>query len=140
MNDRYTEWIKEHEANHRIDYRCQSSSQDMVEVFPELRRVRGYIKVVNVNHSRFVLTEEECTSNTPHWWCETQDGEVIDPTAGQFKTIIGYDEYSEEKHGPLPIGKCMNCGGYVYTSEFNSLCCEECEVSFTAYMSEEATL
>ena len=45
---------------------CREATAAMVKAFPELRRVRGHY------------------GWCPHWWCETPDGTVVDPTARQF--------------------------------------------------------
>jgi hypothetical protein len=126
--DGYAAWIEADTANHKgwTRGRCQSAAHALAEAFPELRVVRGYCQLAN--------------GFTPqHWWCETADGTVIDPTAAQFEAegIIGYDEYDEKKHGPLPIGKCMNCGFEVYNSDHQGLCSEECLEDFAAYWERE---
>lgn len=104
--------------------RCQGASERMVEAFPELRQVRGYAQLAD-------------GWAPAHWWCETVDGTVIDPTASQFEGVVGYDEYNEAEHGPLPIGKCMNCGFEVWDNKHQGLCSAECCAEFTAYMEAE---
>lgn len=97
---------------------CGGATSDMVGAFPELRRVRGYAMTAD-------------GGSPAHWWCETPQGQVIDPTQSQFDKnggVIYYEEYSEEKHGPLPIGKCYNCGFYTYKEDYSeSFCTVECE-------------
>ena len=119
---KYQEWISTHikgEAGF-----CQSSSHEMAKAFPELRVVRGYV-------------ETSTGSKRDHWWCETPDGTVVDPTVGQFDSQGGvweYDEYSEEKHGPLPNSKCINCGGFCY-GKWHTVCSDRCGAEAVAYLS-----
>jgi hypothetical protein len=72
---------------------CSPATLEMAAAFPELRRVRGHY------------------DGREHWWCETPEGEVIDPTAAQFRLGGTYVEHT----GPEPVGKCLICGGYVWT-------------------------
>lgn len=127
--DKYTAWIVTDIVKHNglVRGRCQEASARMVEAFPELRHVRGYARLDN-------------GFAPAHWWCEREDGAVVDPTATQFEGVIGYDEYNEDKHGPLPIGKCGDCGTEVYKAEnHNGFCDEICEASFEAYMQKECS-
>lgn len=89
---------------------CHAAVEDMVVAFPELRVVRGYY------------------GGCSHWWCETPDGEVVDPTAAQFEPGDSYVEYD----GPDPLGKCMNCGSYVWTGGFSGFCSSECLAAIAA--------
>lgn len=104
--------------------RCQGATDEMVVAFPELRQVRGFVD-----------------GSAPHWWCVEADGTIVDPTVGQFAWMdceLEYEEYSEKKHGPLPTGKCADCGDYVYDGGFHGFCNENCERSFRAYLNAEA--
>lgn len=101
----------------------------MKKAFPELILCKGYY-TSPVDGSR------------GHWWLKTPEGEIVDPTASQF--MMGsqgcYEEYNEEDHGPLPIGKCMNCGNQVYESDnppSTCMCSKECARSFDNYLQEE---
>lgn len=125
IDAKYAGWIETDMAAHNnwARGRCQNASRRMTEAFPELRLVRGYCVLAN--------------GYAPaHWWCETDAGVVIDPTAAQFDVIVDYDEYNEEKHGPLPIGKCMNCGFEVFNHDHQGLCSVECLKEFTAYVEQ----
>src|SRR5690242_16307709 len=105
MTTQYQEWIAD---NVPVCPRglCGPMTLAMCEEFPELRRVRGhYVDVDGHQH--------------PHWWCETRDGDVVDPTAAQFGLPGEYVEHV----GQEPIGKCINCGGYCYT---DSVCSDAC--------------
>lgn len=103
---KYAEWISHNVPVCPRGY-CAAMTEQMVEEFPELRRVRGhYVDAGDRRH--------------PHWWCEGPDGEVIDPTAAQF----GLPGHYEPHEGPEPTGKCINCGGYCYNS--SSVCSDTC--------------
>lgn len=93
---------------------CATATERMVSAFPELRRVRGH------------------RDGAPHWWCVAPDGAIVDPTVKQFAdTSTGhYEEYT----GPDPVGKCMNCGDYVWSAAFStSACSDECARELEAY-------
>lgn len=128
VDAKYTAWIEADVAEHNgwTRGRCQGAASRMVEAFPELRLVRGYCLLAD-------------GFSPQHWWCETADGAVVDPTAAQFENIVGYEEYDEEKHGPLPIGKCMNCGFEVYDKQHQGLCSAECLEEFRVYWERECS-
>ena len=90
---------------------CQGACNEMLLVFPELKKVRGHYNGIS------------------HWWCVDPDGNIVDPTAKQFSPGGTYTEY----HGPDPVGKCINCGEWVWTMEFSSSACsEECSKELEA--------
>jgi hypothetical protein len=129
MPSTYDEWIAHDITEHKgwVRGRCQGAATRMSETFSELRLVRGYCLLANGWRPQ-------------HWWCEAPDGTVIDPTAAQYTEytdIIGYEEYDEALHGPLPIGKCMHCGCEVYNKTNRGLCSTECQVAFDEYMARE---
>lgn len=91
---------------------CYSVSREMQKQFPELRLARGWA----VTKSR----DGRDVSST-HWWLVAPDGSAVDPTFDQFLRfggVVRYAEYDEAKHGPLPTGKCPNCGDYVFGTSF----------------------
>jgi len=77
--------------------KCKEMSESLVEEDPSLRLVRGHYFCPIWN------TEE------PHWWCESEDGTVVDPTAKQF---------GSKGHG-------------IYTEFDGNITCEECGEVFT---------
>lgn len=104
---------------------CHPEATTMVKTFPELRLVKGY----------FV---ETTGVRWHHWWCQL-DSEIIDPTASQFSGMEGdYEEYDPEKHEPLPVGKCYECGEFIYPGEDGEppysfdFCSSVCSSSFRA--------
>lgn len=118
-NKTYLDWIKNYkEKQPFIRGKCYSATLEMAEEFPELRQERGYVTDILGEHQ--------------HWWCVEADGSIVDPTDSQFYEIIDYDAYNEEKHGPLPTGKCMDCGGYVYNDDY--FCDKECERKTLEYL------
>jgi hypothetical protein len=118
MDTKYSKWISDYVA--RTPYmrgRCGSATQEMVESFPELRRVPGWASAVE------------------HWWCETPEGEIVDPTVSQFDG----DEvsYKEWKPGDeVRVGRCMNCGIDIWravqtlTGDRPCICSDECSEDF----------
>ncbi len=99
--------------------RCAEVTQQMVEEFPELMRVRGH-------YYDLVWGERE------HWWCVDPFGEIVDPTKDQFPTK-GTGEYVLWVEGtPEPTGMCPNCGEYCYDGR--SLCSDNCEIAYLAYL------
>jgi len=102
---------------------CAEATEEMVRVFTELKRVRGLASVAEP----FGL----CPTKTPHWWCVTPEGTVVDPTAHQYPTYIVSYEESDESKGP-PTGKCPNCGGLKYGSEY--LCSDKCSKEYLDYL------
>lgn len=122
MTETYQAWIAEHYPTSISALgNCSSATRKMVAAFPELKRCRGHYY---------------CYAWGPreHWWCETAEGEVVDPTAKQFPSLgLGHYEPLDESL-PQPTGKCPNCGEYCYDGK--SLCSEECEVSYLAYLNQ----
>lgn len=119
--DAYSEWIAKNIPT-KCRGMCSKATKDMVAAFPELTRVRGHY---------------ECLiwGRQPHWWCVTNDGMIVDPTASQFPSSGG--EYI-----PLPadfvdpIGKCWNCGEWVWDECFSGACSEECRADLIRELSQ----
>lgn len=91
--EKYLDWILEHKKSNCAGL-CHSQSIAMQKAFPELLLVRGY---VCFNH---------------HWWCETPEGIIVDPTWKQFGNGHTYRAYDESQ--PEPIGQCFECGALLY--------------------------
>lgn len=119
----YQEWIDKNVPEDPTG-KCAEVTEAMQEVFPELNRVRG--------HYICPLCVFSSTPIFPHWWLVAPDGQVIDPTAAQFpsKGSGVYEPHDESE--PEPTGKCHECGNYCYDGNF--FCCENCEISYMAYM------
>lgn len=125
MKQEYQDWIDNWLSEHKICAGlCFSATSLMLQSFPELIHVRGYVyDINNRKHS--------------HWYLKTIDDEIIDPTAGQF-VIIGdasflrYEEYFESIDGKLPTGKCIDCGNMIYNDKL--FCNDKCEESTIKYL------
>lgn len=133
MDTRYADWIAAYVAkrpHHKgwpyLYGACTQATDEMVAAFPELRRVAGF------------------ANNREHFWCETADGEIIDPTVQQFFRdemefcVLGRAsvDYREFRPGDeVRVGKCMNCGDAIYArvqalgdpKVNRSACSDECE-------------
>lgn len=119
MEERYSAWITSHVTPETAYGGCAEITLAMQSAFPELHRVRGHY-------------DDAIWGLRDHWWLETQDGEIVDPTAMQFPTK-GSGEYIEwDDSRPEPTGKCPNCGGECY--EHKSVCSEECWTDYRAYL------
>lgn len=129
MKPEYEAWIKTFLENNNPRNLCHYATNLMVQEFQELKRERGYVLVENVYGVQ--VTDQ-------HWWCVAEDGSIVDPTATQYFKVLEYEPYSEEKHGPLPVGKCPDCGGLIYPdNEHKGFCNEECRASWNKYMAKE---
>src|SRR5262249_55639991 len=127
MDRRYRRWIARHVIGDGYG-KCREVTEAMAAAFPELERVRGHYVCPQVG-------ERE------HWWCETRDGDVVDPTAAQFPSG-GDGTYLPWSEGqPEPVGKCRCCGGYVFIQSkwAPSLCSAACAVEMLAYLEKEAS-
>lgn len=109
----YSEWIKSnvHDPKHK----CREVTEEMQRAFPELRRVAGHYYSIDGIH--------------PHWWLTAPDGSIVDPTIAQFADQHG--EYVEHD-GDLPIGRCANCGEYIYPGQ-DTVCSESCYHEYVAF-------
>lgn len=73
--------------------KCREMSEELVAADPSLKLVRGFYFCPIWN------------SAEQHWWCENQEGKIIDPTAKQFPSK-GMGTY-------IPFNGdicCENCG------------------------------
>jgi hypothetical protein len=107
LKQEYIDWIQNYcsERNGIVSGCCISSTTEMVRAFPELKQVKGWALLLNRG-----LAE--------HAWCETEDGEVIDPTVSQFQSSV--IEYKAWQPGDtVCVGRCMNCGEYIYEAVYS---------------------
>lgn len=111
----YAEWIEGYvsaQPNRFVRGKCAEATEAMLKVFPELRRVCG-----------FVLTH---WGEDQHWWCVAPDGSIVDPTKAQFPWVANYEEVDPSApHRPIPTGACMDCGGPAFNGD--TFCSKECE-------------
>lgn len=99
--------------------KCKEMAEEVVKNNPGYRLVRGYY------HEPLWGKKER----QQHWWAETQDGEIVDPTKDQFPTG-GNPLFYEEFTGIL---LCDNCGKEITEEEaifegngHYALCSQEC--------------
>ena len=120
----YNLWIENnYPTSESARLQCAEATLKMVEEFPELTRVRGLASVLEP----FGLPP----SQTPHWWCVTSVGSIVDPTGHQYPThIISYEEADESRGAPT--GKCPNCGSLCYEGKY--LCSEKCDIEYMNYL------
>jgi hypothetical protein len=108
----------------KLHNRCREASEEMVEEFGNLRIEKGYVIGVSLGGPGYLIPYPRAIE---HWWCvDKTTGEIVDPTVSQFDghvVIERYEAYDEDLHGPLPTGKCMNCGELLYGDEGSSNIC-----------------
>lgn len=116
---KYEAWINSWLSVNEAYGGCDKATREMVKEFPELRRVAGYYHCV-------------LWGRRTHWWCVTEDGEVVDPTASQFpsKGKGWYEEVTD--FSEFPTGVCMDCGDPVYHGD--TFCSPECETATRLYL------
>ena len=110
---------------------CYPACILMQKTFPELALCRGY--VIDGWGRKYT-----------HWFLKTNKNEIIDPTISQFDHLLvagnlEYEEYSEDVHEPLAIGKCMDCGGKIYV-DGKTFCSDECEKATLEYLNKRRAI
>lgn len=119
MKREYQDWIRARIGD--PTGMCAVWTEHMVKEFLELRRVRGH-----------ALTADG--KDRPHWWCMTPSGEIVDPTVAQFGACGGVSDYEpHDESAPEPVGKCSNCGGYIYPPFTSVVCSDECAREYEAF-------
>jgi hypothetical protein len=111
----YQDWVDNYEGC--IHRKCVEVAKEMAQTFPELKIRTGLVKVF------------ESARLFEHTWCITDDGYIVDPTAQQWTIIEQYYDYTDNP----PIGKCINCGNYIFADDnppSTQLCSEACRESF----------
>ena len=116
-NVEYNQWISRHYSTSlSARTKCEEATEQMVNDFPELTRVRGEIEV----EEPYNLPP----TKTFHWWCVTGENIIVDPTGHQYPTkILKYIPVDLDKG--TPTGKCMHCGSITYNHKY--VCCKNCE-------------
>lgn len=125
--DAYAAWIQKIPLEETRG-KCAERTLEMLQEFPELKRVRGYVWLMG------------CPEPRSHWWLVSPDGEIVDPTARQFSdpgyiyagcVLMSYEEIDEETFQE-PKGKCMNCGALSYYDTYacSRACERELELAF----------
>lgn len=78
MIDKYKKWIDENIKTYNDALgNCYKTCVKMRREFPELKMIRGWYKIPN-------------KKKQTHWWLETVDGLIIDPTLIQYSEAGKY--------------------------------------------------
>lgn len=127
MKPEYQDWIRAFEERcggaHATLGRCRQAAEEMIQAFPELSLEKGHV---------------ECPlpwGRRGHWWCVAPNGEIVDPTAGQFTCgIFDYDPFKEGDE--VVIGKCMQCGETIWGQPggYEYFCSKDCEDTQVSYL------
>jgi hypothetical protein len=126
--EHYGAWIKAYVDRHNgsVLGRCHDAVKEMHAAFPELRVVRGHVYVLGIH-----------AGGRAHWWLETPEGAVVDPTESQFPAVLSYEEW--KPGDPVRIGKCMDCGQEIWEGvtsldnvRIRRFCDANCEQSFAS--------
>ncbi len=120
MAAKYVLWICEN-VNGTGLAGCGFYTEKMIAAFPELKRVRGFVRFSDSSKTSH-------TAGSAHWWCETADGTIVDPTASQFERRGGIKSYvSLDESKEQPTGYCARgsiCGTPTWRGA--SYCSDEC--------------
>lgn len=119
----HQEWIDAYVARNKSVFgKCKEATEEMAAAFPELKRVPGHVEVMG-------------WGRRAHWWLETADGEIVDPTVSQFPMVFEYEPF--EPGSPVRVGRCMDCGDDIYdhpqsltdAPKVRSFCNDQCAES-----------
>ena len=102
---------------HKYRGKCKEFSEKLIAKNPNLRLVRGH-------YCCPIWGEQQ------HWWCEDENGKVIDPTAKQFPSK-GIGEYVKFDGNCT----CSECGKRGKEEDFSfesnyQFCSGECHMRF----------
>lgn len=86
MKEKYRKWVFSYQRRViTLKNKCESATIEMQKSFPCLIRKRGVVEITFSNRK------------PEHWWLETPDGDIIDPTEPQFGCFLEYFERDESK-------------------------------------------
>jgi hypothetical protein len=117
MKQEYQDWIDNYKGD--IFRKCVEVTQEMQQVFPELRIVKGMATIL------------EDFNDYPHQWLIDLEGNIVDPTKKQWIGIIEYKEITEKDE--QLVGKCPNCGEWIY-GNYREFCDDKCADSYLRYI------
>lgn len=119
MNSKYEKWIQNYDKD--IHRKCIEVSNEMEEEFPELIIAKGLVRILENNKWY------------QHQWLEDESGNIIDPTKEQWLKIVEYKKINDDD--PKPIGKCYNCGEWVFDNNISSsFCNNKCSSEYKDYL------
>lgn len=150
----YEDWITEYlkSKGGRVKNACQDAVLRMCQAFPELTAVRGFVfpepyegdieeacPTVDMELPDRRLAYSSEFGLEQHWWCITPSGKIVDPTRIQYSWEgIQYVPLDPAKHGPVPTGKCLDCGELLFSGlTLKEFCDELCKSRTEKYMAEE---
>lgn len=125
----YRQWIEDYveRQNGVLLGKCSAACKEMILIFPELKIVRGHVY-------------DTYWGKRSHFWLESRDAKIIDPTRDQFPArSIQYEAWDPSV--PVKVGKCMECGTEIFKcvetldeKPLNeSVCSEECQTRLLDY-------
>lgn len=99
MNHKYQRWV-DNQVGPYTRGMCGKCTEQMTQRFPELKRCSGW-------------AIDACGQMYEHYWCETEDGEIVDPTVSQFLfKIVTYRYFVPGD--VIKVGKCLECGQHIF--------------------------
>jgi hypothetical protein len=125
MKPEYRTWVRRNYPNpESAELQCVVAARRMVAAFPELREVRGFVKVNE---------PYDCPpTSTTHVWCVSPDGEIVDPTVHQYP--FGVCDYLPFDPNRVPTCRpCPNCSEPAY-QDTAPLCSPKCRAEYEAYL------
>jgi len=108
LPEKYRTWIITNVLD-TADGLCLEWAGLMSQAFPELTLIKGVFETSDRSH------------RYGHFWCETNDGLIVDPTVQQFQDPGGQHIYAQEAEVD---GTCVICGGPTYMGW--EACCVYC--------------
>ena len=121
MKQEHKNWIDNYTGD--IHRQCVEVSNEMKAVFPELRIAKGLVTIF------------ENGKDYPHMWLVDAENNIVDPTKQQLMDILEDKEIKDSD--PQPVGKCMNCGEYVFERFYMSAFCgDKCYKEYIEYYGE----
>lgn len=122
--EEYQSWIDNYRANNITLGRCLVATAAMQKVFPELNIIKGHVYCI--------------WGKRGHAWCQTPNGNIVDPTADQFDFIFKYESWKPGDE--VYTGKCPDCGAEIWVAVHtleeepnkpnNGFCSQECAIRF----------
>ena len=115
--------------------RCDVEARAMKKKFPELTIVKGFAHIdwgIPIDDSPEYYKYEP---RREHHWLVDEEGNIYDPTAGQFPRITKYEPYKEGDH--VRLGVCMNCGKPQWGPPMTAcptFCSDPCRIDYENYL------
>lgn len=128
----YKQWIIDnYPTPHSAVNLCKEACEKMILEFPELVLTNGLIQVGTEKDER------------THWWCKDPEGNIVDPTAHQYKIfgmrIVFYTEIDND-HDLRKYSQavCANCGDDYFIGKNDwsdsTVCSSKCWTAYIKYL------